>query len=437
MGIRDYILMAILFATIPLSVWQPFFGLLAFSWFAYMRPNDMTWGVNQFRPSLLIAVATIAGVIFSRRERFFVWEWRTVLLGLFLAVIGTSALLAPDWSYSLSAGKLEDLAKILFIAVLTTGLVNTRERVRWLLLVIAMSLGMLALKSAVQGVLHPGNVLHGPGGAIEDNNDYGLALVMTAPLLAYLARDEKGPLLRATLVLMAAACVAGVLFTRSRGGALALGLVGVVWLFKSRRNAWALILSPLAVAMVLVLSPPQLWLRLRALISDGGTSDASAMGRRIAWEKGLNMWADNKLFGVGPGYFTDVNVWNSVDPPLLVDKPLVAHNTYVQLLAESGAVALAVFLSLLIGTLVYLARTKHDPAAPWRRRYADALFLSLLGFTAGSFFLSRTHFDLTYHLIGLSVSLRIASQGGESVWATLRRGFDRVRGVRSSEVRGA
>lgn len=434
---RDYLLLAILFLSLPLSVWQPFFGLLAFSWFAYMRPNDMAWTVNNYRPSLMIAVATILGVLLNRRERFFVWEKRTVLLGVFFATVAASALLAPDPVFSFQTGKLEDLAKIVFIAVLTTGLVNTRERVRWLLLVIAMSLGFLALKSAVQGVIHPGRIMHGPGGMIEDNNDYGLALVMTLPLLAYLAREEKGPLLRALLVAMAVACVAGVLFTRSRGGVLALGLISVVWLFKSRKNAWALILAPLFLAVVLVLSPPELWIRVRNLVSDAGANDASAQGRLIAWQKGLAMWESNPLFGVGPGYMTHVPTWDSVAPHALIGTPKVAHNTYVQILAESGLLALIAFLTLLLVTLVSLVRTKADPSGPWRARYADAIFLSLIGFMAGSFFLSRTHFDLMYHLIGVSVALRLASQDGESVWAVLRRLGDRLRGSRRAETPGA
>lgn len=423
MGIRDYVLMAILIVSLPLSVMRPFFGLLVFSWLAYMRPNDMTWGVNQFRPSLMVALATVVGVLMHKKERMVVLEKRTVLLGIFLATIAVSTLLAPDPQFSLQNGKLEDLAKVLFISFLTTGLVSTRDRARWLLLVIGMSLGALALKSSIQGVLNPGRVMHGPGGLIEDNNDYGLALVMTLPILAYLARDEKGPFLKAVLVAMSVACVAGVLFTRSRGGLVALGLMGLIWLWKARRNAWAMILAPLGLALVLVVSPPELWNRVRNLAT--GAQDASAMGRRVAWTKGLNMIEAHPVFGVGPGNFNTPEVWNSVPPHDTGVAPIVAHNTYIQIAAESGLIAFGVFFLTLLVTLVSLVRTKVERDDPWRARYADAIFLSLIGFMAGSFFLTRTHFDLTYHLIGFSVALRVASQGGEFDWFGVKRMFFR------------
>ena len=425
MGIRDIVLLAILAACLPLSLLRPFFGLLVFSWLAYMRPNDMTWGVNQFRPSLLIALATILGVLWNKKERMVVLEKRTVLIGVFLAAVSVSALLAPNPMASFEKGNLADLGKILFIALLTTGLVSTRDRARWLLLVIGMSLGALAIKSAIQGVL-TGGVMHGPGGAIEDNNDYGLALVMTVPLLAYLARDEKGPFLKAVLVVMSVACVAGVLFTRSRGGVLALALMGIFWMFKLRRNAWALTLAPLALALTIVVSPPELWTRVRNLAT--GANDASATGRLVAWQKGMNMWDSHKVFGVGPGNFTDPAIWAATPPFDTGVEPKVAHNTYVQILAESGIVALLIFVSMLLVTLWTLARTKVDPRDPWRARYADALFLSLIGFMAGSFFLSRTHFDLTYHLIGFSVALRVAAQGEAFDWFGIRKFLSRKGG---------
>lgn len=422
-GIRDVILGAILVVSLPLSVMRPFFGLLVFSWLAYMRPNDMTWGINQFRPSLCIAVATLVGVILHRRERMVVLEKRTVLLGIFLAAVGVSALMAPDPVFAFRKGNLEDLAKVLFIALLTTGLVTTRDRARWLLLVIGMSLGFLALKAAVQGVLNPGTKMHGPGGAILDNNDFGLALVMALPLLAYLARDEKGPFLKATLVAMAVSCVAGVLFTQSRGGVVALGAMGLFWAWKLRRNGWAMILAPLAVALVLVVSPPELWVRVRNLAT--GATDASAQGRVVAWQKGVNMIESHPAFGIGPGYFDDPVVWSTTPPHDLPggDKPLVAHNTYIQIGAESGLVALAVFVLLMVVTLVSLARTKIEPDDPWRSRYADAIFLSLIGFLAGSFFLTRTHFDLTYHLIGISVAIAVATKGTSFDWFGIGRFF--------------
>lgn len=411
MGVRDVILLGMVLVSLPLSVFQPFFGLLVFTWFACMRPNDMTWGINQFRPSLLIAVATLVGVLLSKREKLFVLEKRTVLLGTFLAAVAVSCVVAQNPAFSFEEGRIEDLAKIIFIAILATGLCNTQDRVRLMLLVIAGSFGLLALKGTVQGILGPGRPIHGPGGPILDNNDFGLALVMALPLLVYAARAEKGPLLRAILTIMAVACVSGVLFTRSRGGVIALAAMGVVWLWKVRRNSWALIAAPAFLAAVIMLSPPELWDRVRNLTT--GAHDPSAQGRLVAWQKAWNMAGANPVFGIGPGNFATPEYWYAYPPTDTGVAPVVAHNTYFQILAESGFVALAVFLGMLLVTLWGLSRTSRPGGDAWRARYSDGVFLSLVGFMAGCMFLTRTHFDLLYMLIGLSVAIRAAGGTAE------------------------
>ena len=135
MGARDIVVLGIVAASLPRALVRPFFGLLAFSWLAYMRPNDMAWVVNDYHPSLLVGVATVLGVLWNRDERVraLVPEKRTVLLAVFLASVAVSALVTDDPRAAFELGHLADLTKILFVAVLTTGLASTRDRVRWLL----------------------------------------------------------------------------------------------------------------------------------------------------------------------------------------------------------------------------------------------------------------------------------------------------------------
>ncbi len=440
MGIRDIILLVIIVGALPLSVMRPFFGLVMFSWLAYMRPTDMAWSIGQIRPSLLVAGATLLGILINRKERLLVLEKRTILLGLFVAAVAVSALTAIDTEVALGDdGGVINLIKVVFIAVLTTGLVQSQARARILLLVIGGSLGLLALKTMIQGTLNPGQIMHGPGGMIQDNNDYGLALVMALPLVAYSAREEKGPFLKVLLFLMAAACVGGVLLTRSRGGVIALAVMALMWLFMLRKNGFALICAPLGLALIVFLTPPTLLTKLKSLTEEGGPKDVSAKARLIAWEKAANMASDRPVFGVGPANF--VEQWHEYEPrfqkdaqgnvmaqangkPMFIvgaEKPVVTHNTYFHILAESGYVTLALYLILLGVTVTSLWRLRSTTQELWRSRYATAVMLSIVGFMAGSTFLSRTHFDLMYHLVGVSVALRVAGTGGAFDWFGLRR----------------
>jgi len=418
LGTRDIVLGLMVLASLPLSVMRPFFGLLMFSWLAYMRPADMAFNIDEFHPSLWVMVATVVGVVINPTERLFVFEKRTMLLGLFVAAVAASALAAinPQLAWS-SSGNVVGLVKVVFVAILTTGLVNSADRVRWLLLAIAGSLGLLALKTFAQGLMSPDVVYHGPGGMIRDNNDYGLALVMALPILAFLWRSERGPFLKVLLALMSVACVAGVLLTRSRGGLVALGVLCIATMILMRKDWRVLIAGPIALAGVLVLVPSEMLARIRALTA-GGALDESAANRLVAWEKAWHMWEANPVLGVGAGNFTEQ--WANY-PPATAVNIITPHNTYLHWLAESGAVSLLLYGALLVVTIVALLRLRARTTELWRAQYATAVLLSLVGFAAGAVFLSRTHFDLFYHLIGISVALQVASPDGQFDWFGMRR----------------
>ena len=68
---RDLILTLILLALMPVCYRKPFVGLAVFSWLAYMRVQDLTWGfAKEQRWSFLIAGITLAGYLFQSRRRF-------------------------------------------------------------------------------------------------------------------------------------------------------------------------------------------------------------------------------------------------------------------------------------------------------------------------------------------------------------------------------
>ena len=88
---RDIILSLILIGLLPTCYRRPFVGLAVFSWLAYMRVQDLTWGFAKHqRWSYYVAMLTFAGYLTSReRRRFFMPEPRTFLMILMVLLIGT------------------------------------------------------------------------------------------------------------------------------------------------------------------------------------------------------------------------------------------------------------------------------------------------------------------------------------------------------------
>src|SRR5262249_15666249 len=86
----------------------------------------------------------------------------------------------------------------------------------------------------------------------------------------------------------------------------------------------------------------------------------------------------------------------------------VAHNTWLQVLAEAGYVGLALYVALFVATWKTLLRIRSR-ARRYRIRGAQngakCLAASVVAFMAGGTFPKRPHFDLIYHVMGLCMAL--------------------------------
>ena len=90
-----------------------------------------------------------------------------------------------------------------------------------------------------------------------------------------------------------------------------------------------------------------------------------------------------------------------------------AHNSYLQVGAELGAVGLALFVAVIVSALVALHRSRPPADAgegPRDRRLqlTQVLTASLIGFVVGAFFLSLAYSDMLYTLIAMAVGMRKA-----------------------------
>jgi probable O-glycosylation ligase (exosortase A-associated) len=422
---RDLLVAMIAAGLLPVAFFRPFAGLLGFAFFAYFRPQDLAWTWAREMPfSLAIAIATVAGVVAGRairsplfsRERLLRFDRTSRALALFGGVTAVSAVLSdlPDAAWPAA----REFGKVLSIALLTGALCDRRERLRWLFLVVAFSLGAMGAKHALYAVRTGSfHILSGPGGLLTDNNDFGLALVMVLPILFHLGARDRSRAVRAASFVLGAVCTAAVFFTHSRGGFFALGVTTVAWMLTFRRKAFALVAGPALLVLTVAMVPRELVSRVSGLVR--GKPDVSAELRVVAWRKAFAMAAGKPVFGVGPGSFE--RRWSQV-PPAHGGGPITVHDTYLQVLAESGLVGLLAFVSLLVIALLEAGRAGRDGREPWRREAGQTLTLSLVGFAAGAVFLSRGHFDLPYQVMGAVAALTWARDQGETAFDALLAG---------------
>jgi len=423
--VRDLFVLAVVFAGLPVVLFRPFLGLVIYSWLAYMRPQDMTWGMSRVLPlSQWVALAMLAGIVVTLgRERLATFKLQTVLMALLVLWISLTVLTAvlPEMAKEVYG----HYWKGILIAVLTTGLVRDRERFRTLVIVIAFSLGFLGAKRGLFGLARGGaQYSDGPGGFMADNNSFALMLNMSLPLLVGIAVTDPRKWVRVTAGVMAALTVPTILFTFSRGGLLTLCIVSGLLIWRSKHR-W-LVAAVVAVALIgfvaLMSDTVTQKYMQRAETIDDYQEDGSAMGRINAWKTSWYVFLDYPVVGVGPNNLAAV--FQRYSPTS--DRFRVAHNAYFQLLAECGLPALLLFLGAIGAALWRMQRLRDQTTQPWIEVQARMFQISILGYLAGSMFLNMAYNEVIYHLVGLTVCLEVVAEAEAHAAAPEERSIEDV-----------
>jgi probable O-glycosylation ligase (exosortase A-associated) len=434
--VRDFIVLLAVLALLPTSFRRPYIGLLLFSWLAYMRPQDLCWGfARTMRLSFLVGITMIAGWWAHERgrRRFTQWDGRAIMMLVLTLLVSLSYGFA-EYHTPLFDRYFTEYLKIILVALFTIGQVDTRERFRWLAWTIALSLGFYGFKGGVFGILSGGSqILRGPGGMLEDNNDFALALVMNVPLLYYMGLSERATRFVRTgsLVVVFFTAIAVVL-THSRGAFLALSCTALWISWRSGKLFRAALALCVIAVSFLAWAPQSVLSRLGTI----GTEEGSAQARLTAWGVALRMIEDNPVLGVGMRNFQPRYLeYAEVKPDARVTT-YVSHNSYLQIWAESGTIAFAVYLCLLASVFVTCRRVylmgMLRPDMAYARDYARMLEATTIGFAVGAFFLNRGHFDLIYHWFALVSALGLIAS---AAYVATPRATGREAGTEGVRVR--
>jgi probable O-glycosylation ligase (exosortase A-associated) len=405
---RDIIVSLLLLGLLPACYRRPFVGLCVFTWLAFMRVQDLTWGFARgIRWSYYVAILMIAGFFATRERRPIMMNARTVLMIMMMILAGLSIYFSEGRD-PFQVKRYLEFCKIIFICFLTTAMVTNKERLRVMVWVVALSLGFYGLKSGVRGVVSLGGatIIRGPGGMLADNNDLALALGMIVPFLFHLGWTERRPELRRAFWTILPLTVITIGMTTSRGGFLAVSAAFGILIWRSRNRMVAMMIGFMLAAAVLIAMPDKLAERLATLRNP--TEEGSAAGRLKAWGIATRMGTDNPFFGVGFGKFRQHYMEYNLDPnlkELAGDAIIVAHSSYFQIWAELGTPAILVYFCLIFASLWdcwrvrKMARTRYFSS--WILNYAAMFEASMVCFLVGAAFLNRGFFDLFYTLVAL------------------------------------
>jgi O-antigen ligase len=308
----------------------------------------------------------------------------------------SSVVLTPVTRYALNA----------FLMVIVFAAVSERKHVVWVLGAYVAGAALSAMYGFV--TTPPSAADDRVTGTIGDPNELAAVLVPAFILgMALAASVRRLPLLRFFALGAALVAILGLFLTLSRGGLVALGVALLAAILVGGRWRPAAVLVTLLIAFAgvsyfTVLASPQ----AKAHVSELG----SGTGREDIWKVGLREFRANQLTGVGAGNFQTSSRHYLLEPgeiqrsDLIVDTPKVAHNTYLQVLAELGVPGLALFVAIIAFCLICLYAAARRFAADNDLRMeliARALLVSLIGLLAADFFISEMYNKQLWLLLGL------------------------------------
>ena len=423
-GLRDVVLLIVLIGLVPICAIRPWLGILAWFWVAFMVPHGLTWGFGRTLPiAMAIGGATLLGWLLTKDRKPIPWTFTVIALGLMAAHFTLTTILAynPEEAWV----KWEWVSKALFMTFVTMSLFQDRARLRWLYVVVGLSLGFYGLKGGIW-VLRTGGGerVFGPDMSFfADNNTLGLALCMILPILIYLSREEPRRWLKRLMRVVFFFTIIAIVFTYSRGAFLGLLVILAVLIWRSPwrlRFATGLLIGALVAAPLI---PDNLWERIKS-ISDqesAETRDTSVQGRFQAWRTAWNTALDRPFTGAGFRALWNRDIWLTYYDGTDILAIRDAHSLYFEVLGEHGFVGLGLYFVVVASTLLTLRRIRRrwrgHPEQGYLASYAEMTSLCLYPYMVAGAFIGVAYFDLYFMLVATSVILRSLSDEAEKALA--------------------
>lgn len=414
---RDMVMFLAMLGMVPMAFMNGFVAFLFWGYTTVLTPVHYLYGFMMGVRFNFIFAAIALGLLFLGKSgvkgikvKLSVTYWLLVLFFIH-ASLSTLFALRPN---PMLAIRYEDFIKGFAFTLAIPFFVRDRTGIHALLAMIALGLGLHGVVEGLKFIVSGGShKMNGIGNSsLTDNNLFAVGMVIALPILLYFSNILKNKNGKIAAMMGVSMTILTIIATNSRGGFLALAVLGLWYFIGSRRKGIAL-LAVLAGIVIIFVAAPESWFD-RVSSIQSADEDISFMNRVAAWKVSAALGLANPVFGAGFSAVQNFWIWEiyknmpsffSMD--MSQYSTLVAHSIYFQVLGDMGFMGLFLFLGLLASA--YFNRRaitqkikKYDrPDLIWARDLADAIFLSLLGYMVGGAGVSLTYYEVVYILICL------------------------------------
>jgi probable O-glycosylation ligase (exosortase A-associated) len=407
MPLRDVVLFAIVFGSLPLVFKKPWIGIIICAWIGYMNPHRYSWGPAYSFPFVaVVAVVTLIGFLFSSENKKLPDNIVVILLFCLVAWVSLTTITALNPHGAVYEWK--RFMKIQVLNFLVLYMFQSKARLNILVAVIVASIGFFAFKGGIFTIATGG--IYRVGGPafsfISGNTEIGFAATVILPLMFYLWTIAEKKWQKNFLLIAMTLSAIGIIGTQSRGAFLAFGVLCAYFWWGSRYKTFVLIVFICLIPLLFSVMPDTYFERMETI--QNYEEDASAMGRINAWLFAVNLANDRPILGGGANAFTKDLFYRYAPEP---ENHHDVHSIYFEMLGEQGYPGLLIFCSMLFYSYrncAYVRKRSKDVAdLKWIFDLARMLQASFVAYAVGGAFLGLAYFDLLYHLVALSVLLKV------------------------------
>ncbi len=420
-GIAVYYLYAVLR---PQFIWDwvEFAGvpIKDVSWSFYVAVPTLVatglWRLGLFSPSRVAAPPWYGNPGYTRTHYLFLMFTAWISLTYLTAVNQTHA-----WPFFL------EYIKIFVMFICATFVLRTVQDLWVIYLVVVGATIYIGYEINMFYLSSGWLILSSKGYGGLDNNGAALMLAMAVPM-CYFAWEAIHYWFRWGFLLVIPVLLHAILLSYSRGAMVSLVVSAIFVWFRARNKGF---LTSVYVGLaILVLMMAGKEVRERFLSIGEHDIDASANARKVTWAIAIKMTNEKPIFGWG---IRNSNLYTFDYGADIPGRSI--HSQYLQTAADSGWVALALYLALLGSVFLGLRRTRRalrsykDPQTDRVRSLASGVEAGLVLFCFGSIFLSLEHFEMPYILILLAVQLHAITRAVEARLAPPQPGWPAGRGA--------
>jgi probable O-glycosylation ligase (exosortase A-associated) len=393
---RDYVVLIFLAGCIYAALKKPWLGVLSLAIFSYLNPHAYAWGFVRSLPVYYVLFLVVAFRTFIAKDKDSIpKDWRInvfIMLWVYFAITSTQAYF-PDIAWQ----RFWFVTKIYMPFFFTLVLINTRFKLYCLVVTIAASIGIVAVKGGLFAILHgfSARVYGPPATQFEENNAFAVAMLICIPLLLIWQRETRNSLFKKGILLAIPIIYAASLCSWSRGALITMTVLTLMLILNSKHKLLAIPLVLIGAFFVKDYLPQEWFGRMHTL--ETYQEDSSAMSRIQAWTDGWNHTLEHPFVGAGFDGWREVTQrdW---------------HSSYVEMFSEHGFIAFGLWLSLIVGTLISMTtlpnKTFQVEGMEWVANYCFMLRASLICYMVGTAFLGLSYWDLLYHLIFIAVLVK-------------------------------